>query len=429
MTEAPCRRTCDIISNLPDDVTDVILMCLPLQDAIRTSILSRKWRYRWAKVPKLTLDHTLWEYISTRKVRARLNSRILYHLFSLRQGPINECRISNIPEPIHFCEIDKLIFFVSRNELEQLVLELPKGEKYKLPSSIFTCSKMRHLTLHYCVVNPPPTFQAFSKLIRLQLLNVAISDKSLENLISRCPMLEDMELDIADPLNYIEINAPKLRSLNFGSKLNSICFKNTPLLTDVSIIMANDVNHDSVNRGTCNLVEFFGSLPALKNLCLGHSIIKTLITGIIDRIPVKLPMPLVNLRQIYLFDICLSDLDEIRCLLCLIKSSPYLEEIIVIINQAINNERGDDLTALKLLEAGYDSGIKLNRLTKVRLIDIRGTKAEMEFIKLLLATSPVLEKMMISPYYIGPESPQTLVEILMQANTFQRASPRAVVNF
>ncbi|KAH0692081.1 hypothetical protein KY285_019178 [Solanum tuberosum] len=370
MTEAPCRRNCDIISNLPDDVTDVILMCLPLQDAIRTSILSRKWRYRWAKVPKLTLDHTLWEYISTRKVRTRLTCRILYHLFSLRQGPINECRISSIPEPIHFHEIDKLIFFVSRNELEQLVLELPKGEKYKLPSSVFTCSKMRHLTLHYCVVNPPPTFQTFSKLIRLQLLNVAISDKSLENLISRCPMLEDMELDIADPLNYIEINAPKLRSLNFGSKLNSIRFKNTPLLTDVSIIVANEVNHDSVNRGTCNLVEFFGSLPSLKNLCLGHSIIK-----------------------------------------------------------AINKEGGDDLPALKLLESQYDSGIKLNRLTKVRLIDVKGTKVEMEFIKLLLTTSPMLEKMMIYPYYIEPESPQTLVEILKEVNKFQRASCRARVFF
>ncbi|KAH0730117.1 hypothetical protein KY289_001305 [Solanum tuberosum] len=135
---------------------------------------------------------------------------------------------------------------------------------------------------------------------------------------------------------------------------------------------------------------------------------------------IKLPMPLLNLRKISLFDICLSGLDEIRFLLCLIKRSPYLVEIVVI-NQAINNKRGDDLPALKLLEAAYDSGIKLNQLTKVRLIVIRGTKAEMEFIKLLLATSPVLENMMISPYYIGPESPQTLVEILMQANTFQRA--------
>ncbi|WMV15854.1 hypothetical protein MTR67_009239 [Solanum verrucosum] len=101
MMKAPCRRTSDIISNLPNDVIDVILMCLPLRDAGRTSILSRKWRYEWAKVPKLTLDQILREDISTRKVRAKLGV-ILLHLFSLRQGPINECRISNILNPKYF---------------------------------------------------------------------------------------------------------------------------------------------------------------------------------------------------------------------------------------------------------------------------------------------------------------------------------------
>ncbi|XP_055800425.1 F-box/FBD/LRR-repeat protein At1g13570-like [Solanum dulcamara] len=335
--------------------------------------------------------------------------------------------------------------------IEYLVLELPKGAKYKLPSSVFTSSKMRHLTLHYCVINPPPTFQAFSKLLRLQLFNVSIYEKSLENLISHCPWLEDMELDTSNPLNHIEVMAPKLRFLNFGSKIISICFKNTPLLADVSIvadvvnhdsmklivaddvdhgsmelIVADDVNDGSVERGISNLVEFFGSLPVVTNLRLGHIIIKTLIAGI-DEISVKLPMPLLNLRKIYLFEICLRELDEIHCLLCLIKSSPYLEEI-VIINQAINNKRGDDLTALEILESEYDSGIKLNQLTKVKLLDIRGTKVEKKLIKLLCAMSLMLEKMLISTYYIGPEFPQTLAEIIQEANTFKRTSPGAIVN-
>ncbi|XP_015072361.1 F-box/FBD/LRR-repeat protein At1g13570-like [Solanum pennellii] len=330
--EVPSRRSCDRISGLPINAIDDILTRLPLRDAVKTSILSRKWRYDWAKVTKLTLDESLWKDLSTHEVRVKL--------------------------------------------------------------------------------------------------------EHLETLISRCPLLEDIELDISNPLRYIQLNAPNLKFLNIGSKIISICFKNTSFLADVSIMAENlnhgpveslDVNRDFVERGTCDLREFFGSLPAIKNLRLDHFIIKTLITGI-DEIPMTLPMPLLNLRKIYLFDICLTGLGEIRFLLCLIKSSPNLEEIIII-NQAINNERGDDLTSLELLKAEYDSGIKLNRLTNVSLIDIRGTKTEMKFIKLLLAKSPVLEKMMISPFYIGPESPQTLVEILMQINTFQRASPRAIINF
>ncbi|KAK4358526.1 hypothetical protein RND71_020755 [Anisodus tanguticus] len=33
----------DVLSNLVDDVIDAILTCLPLQDAVRSSILSKKW--------------------------------------------------------------------------------------------------------------------------------------------------------------------------------------------------------------------------------------------------------------------------------------------------------------------------------------------------------------------------------------------------
>ncbi|TMW88004.1 hypothetical protein EJD97_019138 [Solanum chilense] len=375
--EVPSRRSSDRISSLPINAIDDILTRLPLRDAVRTSILSRKWRYDWAKITKLTLDESLWKDLSTHEVRVKLG-RILLHLFSFRQGPIRECRIS-IPNSKYLPELDNLIFFLSRNEIESLFLELPNGEKYKLPSSVFTSSKMRQLTLEYCVINLPTTFRVFGQLLSLRLFNVSISEDHLEILISRCPLLEDIELDISNPLTYIQFNAPNLKFLNIGSKIISICFKNTQFLADVSIMAESlnhgpveslDVNRDFVERGTCDLREFFGSLPAIKNLRLDHFIIK-----------------------------------------------------------AINNERGDDLISLDLLKAEYDSGIKLNRLTNVSLIDIRGTKTEMKFIKLLLAKSPVLEKMMISPFYIGPKSPQTLVEMLMQVNTFQRASPRAIVNF
>ncbi|PHT93209.1 hypothetical protein T459_01091 [Capsicum annuum] len=37
----------DTISNLPCNVLDGILGCLPLKDAVRTSILSKDWRYKW----------------------------------------------------------------------------------------------------------------------------------------------------------------------------------------------------------------------------------------------------------------------------------------------------------------------------------------------------------------------------------------------
>ncbi|KAK4369775.1 hypothetical protein RND71_009250 [Anisodus tanguticus] len=44
----------DVLSNLPDNVIDVILMCFPCKDAVRTSILSKKWSSICLKnVPRL----------------------------------------------------------------------------------------------------------------------------------------------------------------------------------------------------------------------------------------------------------------------------------------------------------------------------------------------------------------------------------------
>ncbi|KAM3328239.1 hypothetical protein P3S68_032931 [Capsicum galapagoense] len=59
----PCTATLplDVLSNLPAHVLDDILICLPLRDAVRTSILSNKWRFNWCRLPALMLDQTLWD--------------------------------------------------------------------------------------------------------------------------------------------------------------------------------------------------------------------------------------------------------------------------------------------------------------------------------------------------------------------------------
>ncbi|GKA68122.1 F-box/FBD/LRR-repeat protein [Tanacetum coccineum] len=44
----------DRISNLPSCIIETILCRVPIKEAARTSILSREWRYKWIKIPKLT---------------------------------------------------------------------------------------------------------------------------------------------------------------------------------------------------------------------------------------------------------------------------------------------------------------------------------------------------------------------------------------
>ncbi|XP_072081701.1 F-box/LRR-repeat protein At4g14103-like [Arachis hypogaea] len=46
----------DIMSNLPEQIISQILSCLPIRDAVRTSVLSKTWIGRWTCVTKLELD-------------------------------------------------------------------------------------------------------------------------------------------------------------------------------------------------------------------------------------------------------------------------------------------------------------------------------------------------------------------------------------
>ncbi|XP_057998657.1 F-box/FBD/LRR-repeat protein At1g13570-like [Hevea brasiliensis] len=51
------RSVSDSISELPNDIINQILMRLPQKDAVRTCILSTKWRYKWLAVPQLVFDY------------------------------------------------------------------------------------------------------------------------------------------------------------------------------------------------------------------------------------------------------------------------------------------------------------------------------------------------------------------------------------
>ena len=100
---------CDVLSNLPDSLIDDILMRLILRNVVRTSILSRKWRYNWHRLPRLKFDQKHWKTTEDLAVQV---------------GPI-----------IKFT-LDHLIYFLSRIGIQHLVFKpLFRNKKYELPSA------------------------------------------------------------------------------------------------------------------------------------------------------------------------------------------------------------------------------------------------------------------------------------------------------
>ena len=87
----------------------------------------------------------------------------------------------------------------------------------------------------------------------------------------------------------------------------------------------------------------------------------------------------------------------------------------------------DDVSALECLEVEHFSDVTFNHLNEFKLMYINGSKPELQLMKLLLAKSHVLVRMLIEPF--RPVKDSATVKILAELPKFQRASPKAEVRF
>ncbi|XP_058192019.1 F-box/FBD/LRR-repeat protein At1g13570-like [Rhododendron vialii] len=316
--------TSDMISNLPCNVLEKILMCLRLHAAVRTSVLSKKWRHIWTTLPQLVFDDTFYQECTTATRNNLLTT--IYQVFLQHHGPILKFTVSLTA--LESCpQIDQLIHFVSKNGIQELTLHFHKGGLYKLPSSLFSCRGITCLDLVACVFKPPLGFKGFSRLLCLKLDKVVIAADTLSSLISACPLLERLMIECFISFGYLEIVALNLRFAQFVDLFSSVCFKSTPHLAKLSIhLLSSSWNLVSEKRvplpSKPNMLT--GTFPVTELLELDYYHLKAMTAG---GVPNRHPNTLTHLKILKLHLICLEKVDEIYMVLCLIRSSPNLEKI------------------------------------------------------------------------------------------------------
>ncbi|KAE9454459.1 hypothetical protein C3L33_13616, partial [Rhododendron williamsianum] len=382
-----CDSTSDIISHLPGNVLDKILMCLPIQDAVRTSLLSRKWRYVWVKLPQLVFDEMFYRDLN-KTTHAKL-LMIIYQVMFLHRGPIIKFALSLAG--LKSCsEIDQWILHVSNYGIQDLTIHIWKGDSYKLPSSLYSCLQLKHLDLHSCMLKPPPGFQGFTRLLSLRLSNIVIAD--LSSLISRCPVLEQLTLYSYTSLDSLEVIGPNLKSVHCEGHIRSIRFTNTSHITNISLYLEVTPNGEEI----CSSVMLLDSIPVIEFLELDFHYVKGIAAC---GVPTRLPTTLNNLKNIVLYDISFEERDE-----------------------AFHDTTSAISVVLDFSEVHCCSDVSLNQLRKVDMKTFSGTKPELEFIKLLLAKSLMLETMLIE---LEAQNVADELRILEELTRFRRASPQA----
>ncbi|KAF3975106.1 hypothetical protein CMV_001638 [Castanea mollissima] len=374
----------DEISNLPGHVVDQILSQLSIREAVRTSVLSSKWRYKWATLPNLVFDNECYPFSSLDQtvVKSKLVN-IVDHVLLLHNGPIYKFKLSH-RDLQGISDIDRWILHLSRHSIQEFILEIWKGQRYKMPSCLFSCQHLIHLELFNCLLKPPSTFKGFKSLKSLDLQHVTLAQDVFENLISSCPLLERLTLMNFDGFTYLNIEAPNLQFFDIGGVFNDISFENAFQLAVVSIGLY-DKRQSHANSS--NLLKFFVHLPHIRRLEIQSYFLKYLSIGFV---PGKLPNPCFNLNYLSI-RINFNDVDEVLTALCILRSSPNLQELEVL---ARPEEQAAVGTVTNIKE---DNHWSCHQLRLVKILGISGIKPELNFINLLLSTSPGLEKMTVKP--------------------------------
>ncbi|KAK9133493.1 hypothetical protein Scep_013021 [Stephania cephalantha] len=218
----------DRISELPDSIlVNEILSRLSTKCALRTTILSKRWRWLWTNVPALKFSHTSYTVSGLDKAKATLFMNyvdvvLLRHQTSNLRSFKLVCD-GTIAKSLVYSWISTV---AHPNKLHELYVDFCELEHYVIPSSVYRCRSLKVLSLSFwwSVFKPPITSVSLPSLASLELHCANFVDENLtKQFISSLPALELLVLRECYFYNHHEllISGPSLKVLT----LSKACFK------------------------------------------------------------------------------------------------------------------------------------------------------------------------------------------------------------
>ncbi|KAL1829855.1 hypothetical protein ACET3Z_008267 [Daucus carota] len=379
-----CSRKDNNISDLPSNIIEKILTKIPIRDAVKTSILSTKWRYQWTAMTLLVFDEIPDGSLDDQKAAEIRLANFVTQFLLLHDGPIHKFKVTTSYMRMS-TDIDQWLRVISRKDIEELIL----GENWNCinsiptPSHLFSCQGLTRLKLCKFVVKPPLKFQGFPCLKYLNLVHCTVALEFIENLLSSCPLLEKFKLITADKL-ALTVRAPNLKHLFAAGYLRDLYLEHTPVLVYLCIIF------EKVWK---------------------------------ENLLVKVPVTYDSIKVIELEGINFEEMNAMLYVLHLLLHSPNLQELRI----------SEDLSCGHYKAAGLDfwekccpSDFTFKHLKVMKMSNVMN-KHNIEFLKFVLERSPVLEVVSVSPpsmYY--KDGQMNMVNEVLRVG---RVSPSVEINF
>ncbi|KAK9078398.1 hypothetical protein SSX86_002455 [Deinandra increscens subsp. villosa] len=210
------RSSLDIITTLPETITETILCLLPVEEAARTSILSREWRYKWTKIPKLVFNSSTvskrtskeTQTSDVKSARSNLDRRCklfyaIHQVLLLRQGPIHEFTLEHWDADCECFEIDQIILHLSMNHaLKKLTLAFDDRRLYKLPLCAFSLHQLTDLDLIRTLILVGNQYP-----VDLLSQGMGYKDCTVIELFKSLPMIERLETYVVSFLEMLVLDS------------------------------------------------------------------------------------------------------------------------------------------------------------------------------------------------------------------------------
>ncbi|KAJ0792914.1 putative F-box domain, leucine-rich repeat domain superfamily, F-box-like domain superfamily [Helianthus annuus] len=229
MTENNKRRQVSVIeedriSNLPEHLIDSILERLPIQDVIRTSILSKKWRYKWRTMRAVVFDEQISKKLAKNGAFGRHGFiRVINQVLLLHKGSISKFYLCILDMFLDsFQDVNQWMLYLSTKGVKDFTIA-NSNQPYQLPRCVFSCVELRTLELNKCIFKPPLQFEGFLYLESLVFNNVdfttdlggtAINLPQLKKLIMRsCTKVYNLKIHATNLQVLLIMNCPDVMLL------------------------------------------------------------------------------------------------------------------------------------------------------------------------------------------------------------------------
>ncbi|XP_010412779.1 PREDICTED: FBD-associated F-box protein At4g10400-like [Camelina sativa] len=273
----------DRISGLCDELLIKILLYVPTKVAVSTSILSKRWEYLWMWLPKFDYGSKHYSPSDCEMLQCFLEKNLPLHrapvIESFRLVCSSEFKAENIKLWV--------VIAVSRclRKLKVYYSSYPMKPNI-LPSNLYTCKSLVILKLEGNILLDVPRMGVLPSLKTLQLKRVIyFNEESLQRLLSNCPVLEDLLVDLreVDNMGKLTVVVPSLQSLSlyipYNFDIDEIEIR-TPFLKYFKLEDCNDKSHYCLVENMPNLMEAYvevgldniksliGSITSVKRLSI-----------------------------------------------------------------------------------------------------------------------------------------------------------------